>query len=140
MKFMNAALITVTIFAGAFAHAGAYRFSCSDANGAISISKSSAYLKYYDKVNDQEPLPAVEWTSKTLPFPNEKPEHPETAVSIEVVGKVKQIVYRDQTDECGNVGKEDIYVAKLIVRDPQGKLISSEQVICDQSFYPGHCY
>ncbi|QDK45995.1 hypothetical protein DOM22_12950 [Bdellovibrio sp. ZAP7] len=141
MKTMNMILAMAVMMTGAFAHAGAYGFSCTDAYGIIEISKGQAFLKQYDAVNGEDKLMPVEYASKTLPdYASEKPENPKTAVSIEIVGKKKQIVDRAQTDECGNVGREDIFAAKLIVRDPQGKLISHETVICDQSFYPGHCF
>lgn len=123
------------------AFAGAYVFECTDANHAITIEKSSVYLRYWDPANSGDETEPVEYTSKSMPdFATEKPANPKKTVSVEIIGKKKQIVYRNQTDECGNVGKKDIFVANLVVRDSEGKLIANEIAICDQSFYPGHCY
>lgn len=132
-------LATAILLTSSFAYAGAYSFYCTNAIRSVVIDKAEVRFSE-DFIDSAMQVQGVEYKSRSLPmFSTDNPENPNTALRIEIVGRKTQLVLKDQTDDCGNKGQKDIFSANVVIKNAKGKVLSREVILCDASFFPGHC-
>lgn len=136
---LKAFAMTVLMMSGAQAHAGAYGFSCANAEGSIRIGKGSASILVADLIGADGQPKEVEYVSKTLnDYGLESSD--EGAIRIEVKGKKSRLLLKRGKTPCGDAKQTEVFVARIEIRDlTSNKLIADDHVICRDEFEGGHC-
>ncbi len=123
------------------AMAGAYNHLCSNPSGTILINKSEAKIGSFYIQSAYQAAP-VEYQAINLNwnFSTDHPKNLDTAVVIEAVGKSVILTQKKQTDRCGNVGEKLIRASEVMIKSlKSGKTIVQDYLVCDESYFMGHC-